>query len=299
MSGFGVQTHGLVVAYRHVTALRDVTLDLAPGAIHALLGRNGAGKTTLLSTLAALRQPTAGRVLVDGEDPFENERVTEAVCLVRESGDVFTDERLRVTLAYLAAARPTWDQEYADRLMQAFRLDPRAKPTSLSRGQRSAFGVVVGLASRCPLTMFDEVHLGMDAPSRQRFYDELLADYAAHPRTIILSSHLINEIEHLVESIVILDNDGHVRLTGDSESVRARGVTLTGPVRAVETAAMAAGQPVVGRRQLGGTLQVTLFGTLDEAVLDRAQAAGLDIGPVPLQDLFIHLTDNQPTREHS
>lgn len=299
MTGFGIQTHRLGVSYGHVPALTDVTLDVAAGGIHALLGRNGAGKTTLLTTIAALRRPTSGQVLVDGEDPFENERVTEAVCLVRESGDVFTDERLRVTLRYLAEARPTWDADLADRLMQAFRLDPAAKPLSLSRGQRSAFGVVVGLASRCPLTMFDEVHLGMDAPSRQRFYDELLADYAAHPRTIVLSSHLINEIEHLVESVVILGNDGRVRLTEATETVRSHGVTLTGPVRAVETAAMAVGQPVVGRRQLGGTLQVTLFGTFDEDTLERAQIAGLDVGPVPLQDLFIHLTDDLTTLEQS
>lgn len=297
MTGYRVSTTSLGVSYGRSPALTDVTLDLEPGRIHGLLGRNGAGKTTLLSALASLRSPSAGTIAIDGASPFEDERRMEHTCLVRESGDVIGDESLKVNLDWFALARPTFDRAYANHLLDAFELSPRAKPQALSRGQASAFGVVVGLASRSPLTMFDEVHLGMDAPARNRFYDELLADFAAHPRTIILSSHLINEIETMLETVTIIDR-GRLLLSEEADELRTRGATLTGPAAAVDQ--LTAGQSVIGTRDLGPTRQATLFGNLDTATLDRADEHGVTVGPVPLQDLFIHLTDHPtPTEARS
>lgn len=198
MTGHAIRTTGVEVGYGSTVAVADVDLELAPNRIHGLLGRNGAGKTSLLSALASLRPVRSGEVLVGEVAPFEDERMTEDVCLIRESGDFITDERLRTNLDLCEVARPRFDRGYAERLLDELGIDLRKKPTSLSRGQASAFGAVVGLATRAPVTMFDEVHLGMDAPTRQRFYDELLTDFAEHPRTVLLSTHLISEIEHLL-----------------------------------------------------------------------------------------------------
>ena len=88
--------------------------------------------------------------------------------------------------------------------------------------------MVVGLAARAPLTIFDESHLGLDAPSRYAFYDELLADYAERPRTVILSTHLIEEVSRLFEEVVIIDR-GRLVLHEETDAVRARGVAVTGP----------------------------------------------------------------------
>lgn len=293
MSGYGITTTDLSVRYGKTTALEAVNLDLAPGRIHGLLGRNGTGKTTLLSVLASLRQPHTGSVVVDGQNPFERESLMENICLIRESGDVIGDAPATKMLDFVEMARPTFDREYADALAQSFGLDVSVKPAAMSRGQRSALGAVIGLASRAELTMFDEVHLGMDAPTRQKFYDELIADFAEHPRTIILSSHLISEIEPLVETVTILAG-GTVLLSEEADDLRRRGVTLTGPTAAVDQSAAsqtALGHTVVGSRDLGPTRQLTLYGDLDQQALVDAERAGLQIGPVPLQDLFIHLTD--------
>lgn len=291
MNGYSVHVEGLDQRCGKTPALSDITLDLAADRIHGLLGRNGAGKTTLMSVLASLRRASSGTVRIDGQDPFENETIMENVCLVRESGDVMTDERLKTNLDFLAGARPHFDRPYAESLLEAFRLNLRKKPQALSRGQASAFGAITGLATRAPLTMFDEVHLGMDAPSRQRFYDELLKDFAEHPRTVVLSSHLISEIEHMVETVTIL-HEGRLLLASEADDLHASGATLTGPREVVDR--HTAGQSVVGTRDLGPTRQVTVFGDLDEQALTNAQRDGLQIGAVPLQDLFIHLTDSQP-----
>jgi ABC-2 type transport system ATP-binding protein len=287
MSGFAVQVRDLTVRYGTTTALDHLTLDVPAGAITGLLGRNGSGKTTLLSTLAAFRRPTSGTVLVDGENPWENERVMERTCLIRESGDVLRDERLSATLAYVEQARPDFDRAYAETLLDLFELDLRTKHARLSRGKKSAFGAVLGLASRCALTMLDEVYLGMDAPSRYAFYDALLTDYVEHPRTIILSSHLIEEIARLFEHVVVIDR-GALLLAEPADELRARGLTVTGPLAAVER--FVEGRTVVGRQELGRTVQATLFGPAEPDDASRARDLGLDLGPVDLQDLFVHLT---------
>lgn len=290
MSGFAVSTREVSVHFGDTRAVDRVSIDIEQNAIHGLLGRNGSGKTTLLSVIAALRQPTSGAVLVDGEDPFENERVMSGMCIVRESGDVMTDEKISANLSYFATVRRNWDGEYAAQLLDAFGLDAKKRPGRLSRGQKSAFGVVIGLASRAPLTIFDEVYLGMDAPSRYRFYDLLLADYVEHPRTFILSSHLISEIEKLFSGVTILDS-GKLHLSEDAEDLRAQGATITGPAEQVD--ALTADLTVIGSQVLGTTRQVTVFGDLDRDFRQRVRGAGLDLGAVPLQDLFVHLTNQE------
>ena len=285
--GIGVELRGLVVRYRSTVALDGIDLTIEPGTITGLLGRNGSGKSTLLSVLAAFRRADAGTVLVDGEDPWENRHVTQQVCLIRESGDVLRDCRMSQTLEMAADVRPYFDRDFADRLMEVFELNPRTRPARLSRGKKSALGVVLGLASRAPLTLLDEVHLGMDAPSRYAFYDALVADYAAHPRTIVISSHLIDEVQRLLEHVVILD-EGKVLTAEDLDSLRSRGVTVTGPADAVD--AFVAGRRVIGRRTLGRTAQVTLFEDLTQDDEAAARTAGLELDGVDLQDLFVDLT---------
>ncbi len=290
MTGLTITVQDLSVHFKDTRALDGVSMRIEAGSIHGLLGRNGSGKTTLLSTIAALRRPTRGTILVDGEDPFESERVMGDICLIRESGDVLTDEKIRTNLNYFADVRRHWDPDYAAELLDAFELSPRKRPDKLSRGQRSALGVTIGLASRAPVTFFDEVHLGMDAPSRYRFYDLLLADYVDHPRTIVLSSHLISEIEQLFATVTILDR-GRVLIHDDAEELRSRGAALIGPAAAVRE--LTNGLQVLSTQSLGPTEKVTVFGSVDADLHRRARAADVEVGPVPMQDLFVHLTSGE------
>jgi ABC-2 type transport system ATP-binding protein len=143
--------------------------------------------------------------------------------------------------------------------------------------------------------MFDESHLGMDPSSRYAFYDELLADFAAQPRTVIISTHLVDEMSALFEDILVLDK-GRLVLHEPADELRTRGSSITGPAEAVDqfTDRFTDGLTVLGQQRLGRTKSVTVFGVLDDAAREAA-AADLDIGPLGLQDLFVHLT--QPSRE--
>ncbi|MCL2463613.1 MAG: ABC transporter ATP-binding protein [Micrococcales bacterium] len=285
--GFGVQTHALVVRHGRSVALDGVDVEIRPGSITGLFGRNGSGKTTLASVIAAFRRPSAGTVLVAGQDPWENEELAPHILLVRESGDLLDDARIVENIDFFADARPYFSREVAQGLLDMFELDPRMRPGGLSRGKRSAVGIALAIAARAPLTILDEVHLGLDAPSRYLFYDALLADYVAQPRTIVLASNLIGEVERLLEDVVVLDA-GRVLLHGDADSLRNRGLTVTGP-RAT-AAKFVARRRVLRAQTLGRTGQFTVLGGLDPEAAAAGHSAGLAFRPAPLQDLFVHLT---------
>jgi ABC-2 type transport system ATP-binding protein len=282
-----IEVEDLVLRYGAVTAIDRMTFSLDEGKIYGLLGRNGSGKTSLLSVLAAFRKHSAGTVRVDGQPVFENAKVTRQISLIRDTGEAVDIGTVQDALYFAEWLRPNWDADFARSLLDTFKLKPKAKVTSLSKGQRSAVGVVVGLAGRAPLTMFDESYLGMDAPSRQAFYDALLADYMAHPRTIVLSTHLIEEVSRLFEQVVII-HKGRLVVHEESDALLSRGTAVTGPATLVDR--YTTGLTVLGERQLGPTKSAMVYGDLDDAKRGKAAEAGLELGPIAMQDLFVHLT---------
>ena len=287
---FSADLRDVTLKYGDTEALSDVDLRLEAGKIYGLLGRNGSGKTTLLSLLAAFRRPTAGRVLVDDRPVWENAEVVSRVALVREGGDFDEAETGRTTIEE-GRIRPSFDRDYALKLAEEFELPLDRKVRDLSRGKRSVLAAICGLASRAELTMFDEVHLGMDAPTREAFYKALLEEYLERPHTVILSTHLIDEVANYLEEVVILDR-GRVLRHDPIETLQGVGATLTGPAEAVDE--FAAGLQILAEQRLGGTKSVTVGSPLDARTRERASASGIELGPVGLQDLFIHLT--QPDR---
>ena len=222
-----IETRGLTRRYKDQTALDNVTLDIAPNRIYGLLGRNGAGKTTLMSILTAQGFASSGEIRVFGGNPFENEHILSRLCFVRESQKYPDDFTVRNALDAAAMFFPNWDADLAQTLLEDFQL-PRPRKhriKKLSRGQLSAVGVIIGLASRAELTFFDEPYLGLDAVARQLFYDRLLTDFADHPRTIILSSHLIDEVANLLEHVIVIDR-GRIALDGTPREMFSQGERL-------------------------------------------------------------------------
>lgn len=287
-----ISTTGLSKHYKEVRAVDDVDLALAEHRIHGLLGRNGAGKTTLMQLLTGQVFATSGSARVLGADPVENVDVLSQTCFIQESQRYPDTFRAIDVLRIAAGAHPRWDQGFADQLVEEFRLPVQRPIKKLSRGQLSAIGIVVGLASRAPVTFFDEPYLGLDAVARRLFYDRLLADFAEHPRTVVLSTHHIDEVANLLEHVVILD-EGRVLLDADTDELHDAALTVSG--RAADVDAFLAGREVLERTALGTLATATVPGGPEA---QRAAAdAGLDVSPVSLQALFVHLTTaNASTR---
>jgi ABC-2 type transport system ATP-binding protein len=276
----------VTMRFREHTALDGVSTAIEQDAITGLLGRNGAGKTTLMQLLTGHRVPTSGRVEVFGARPYENDDVLRRICFVKE-GQRYPDHfRVRDALDAAALLFPQWDADLASALVADFELPAKRPIKKLSRGMTSAVGIVIGLASRAPFTLFDEPYLGLDAVARQLFYDRLLADYAEHPRTVLLSTHLIEEIASLLERVLLIDR-GRVLLDADAESLRGSAVTVTGPSPAVT--AFAGGHELLHTESLGGHSRAVVRlrpGTDGE----DARAAGLSTEPTNLQQMVVAMS---------
>jgi ABC-2 type transport system ATP-binding protein len=282
-----VEANGLTKKYGRFTAVDNVTFSIEENRIYGLLGRNGAGKTTIMQLLTAQVFASGGDVCVFGQSPVENATVLGNTCFIKESQTYPDEFRPKHVLASAPWFFPNWDAEFAERLVADFRLPLNRRIKKLSRGQLSAVGVIVGLASRAPLTFFDEPYLGLDAVARQIFYDRLLEDFAEHPRTVILSTHLIDEVSDLLEHVLVID-DGKIIIDRESEELRGSATTVSGVRQAVD--AFVAGRDILHRTGLGGLATATLTG-LSEADRAAATAAGLELAPVSLQELIVHTTN--------
>lgn len=279
--------------YGHHEALRDVSLALPHPRIYGLLGRNGAGKSTLLSLLASYDEPDAGKVRIDGEAPFENARIMPQVVFAHQTDYSSESDTVLELLEAAARYRPSFDMAYAEQLAARFKLPLKARASGLSSGKQSALNATLALAARAPITILDETYVGMDAPAREVFYQEVLADYERHPRTIILSTHLVSEMDYLFEEVVIL-HEGRVLLHEPIDRLLERGASITGPAAQVEAFAQPLRQ--LSSQQLGGTRSVMIYGELTDEQRRQAAALGLELGQVSLQELFIHLTEEDDAR---
>ncbi|UJL46673.1 ABC transporter ATP-binding protein [Virgibacillus sp. NKC19-16] len=282
-----IEAKNLQLAYGRDQILHDINFQITEPIIYGLLGRNGAGKTSILSLLGSFREPTSGKLLLNGEEPFENARLMQQVTFMYNKD--FTGESSPPTsvIKDINRYRPNFDLAYAEELLKKFKFEEKKPLDKLSTGKQSAFNVVVGLASRSPITIFDEVYLGMDAPARDLFYKELLKEQELHPRIMILSTHLVSEMDYLFDEVIIIDQ-GKLLLHETYDDLVSRGVTVVGNKQAVD--AFAKDKEILNEEQLGDTKSITLYGTLSEADKASAKEQGLTIGPVSLQDLFIQLT---------
>jgi ABC-2 type transport system ATP-binding protein len=279
-----ISVTGLTRRYPDQVALDDVHLMIGNQTITGLFGRNGAGKTTLLRILAGQEFPSSGSVRVLGSSPAENENVLRRLVLVRED-QAYPDFKVRHALRAASFCYPNWDAGLASSLPEDFGLRPGMAIKSLSRGQRSALGITIGLAARAEVTLFDEPYAGLDAVARQIFYDRLLADYADFPRTVLLSTHLIDEAAALFENVVVIDH-GRVVLDTAADGLRGMATTVSGPVLAVDS--FTQGRPVWERRTLGSQASVVMVGQVCGEDRERARSLGLDLTPLSLQQLVVY-----------
>jgi ABC-2 type transport system ATP-binding protein len=292
-----ISVSGLTRRYGDHVALDDVTVDIDGPTITGLLGRNGAGKTTLLRILDAQEFPSSGHVRVLGDDPMENDAILRRIVLVRED-QLFPDFKVVHALRAASWFYPNWAPDVAETLVQEFELPMKRRIKSLSRGMRTALGIVIGLAARAEVTLFDEPYAGLDAVARQLFYDRLLAEYVEHPRTFLLSTHLIDEAADLLERVLMVDH-GRVVLDAVADDVRGAATTVSGPAATVE--AFVAGRQVWDRRRIAAQESVVIGETLDAG--DRAQARELhlDLQPLSLQQVMVHAAGrgNQDSSERT
>lgn len=284
-----LEIKSLYKSYGKLRVLTDINIIIEENKIFGLLGRNGVGKTTLLKLITGQLVSNSGEIKLDGVEVFENERAMEEFCLVREFSSSIKEKRVKDILALARILYKNWDKEYENYLIKVFGLNIKKKFSKLSTGNQTIVGLIIGLASRARITIFDEPTLGLDAAIRYKFYNLLLSDYEDNPRTIIISTHLIDEVSNLFEEVIIL-NDERVALKDNVNSLKRRSYFLSG--REDNINQVIKDKKVIHSEEFGSTKIIGIYGELTEDEIKVIKSKNIEISNIPLQKLFIFLTEN-------
>lgn len=287
-----VQTMGLGKRYGKRWALTDCTLDLPAGHVVGLVGPNGAGKTTLLNLASGQLAPTAGTITVLGGQPGSSPAQLAKVGFVAQDTPTYARLTVGEHLKLGARLNPGWDDSLAKQRIQGLGLDPAQRAGTLSGGQRAQLALTLGVAKRPELLILDEPVAALDPLARREFLQALLEATAEQELSVVLSSHLVSDLERACDYLIVLV-DSRVQVSGEVEELLATHHRLTGPRRDLDR--LPADQHVVSASHTDrqSTLIVRTAGpihdpawtvsqlSLEDLVLAyMAKPAGLDRRPI-------------------
>jgi ABC-2 type transport system ATP-binding protein len=223
-----LETEELTKRYRGKTALSNCTITVPTGHVVGLVGPNGSGKSTLLNIASGLLAPTSGSVRVFGEPPASSTTQLERVGFVAQDTPVYSSFSVHDHLRYGKHVNPKWDDELARRRVDELGLDPRQRAGKLSGGQRAQLALTLAIAKRPEFLLLDEPVASLDPLARREFLQILMETVADHDVSVVLSSHLVGDIERVCDYLVILVSS-RVQLAGDVEELLATHHRLIGP----------------------------------------------------------------------
>jgi ABC-2 type transport system ATP-binding protein len=215
-----IDISGLTRRFGDKTALDSVSLSLPRGAVYGLVGANGAGKTTLIRHIMGLLRAESGSVRVFGLDPVADPvAVLSRIGYLSEENDIPGWMRVDELIRYSRAFYSEWDDPYAEELREAFVLEPAAKIRNLSKGQKARMGLLIALAHQPDLLVLDEPSSGLDPIVRRDILGAVIRTIADEGRTVLFSSHLLEEVEQVADHVTMI-SDGRVVLSGALETIK-------------------------------------------------------------------------------
>ena len=268
--------------YGQATVLKKITLSIDEPGIYCLLGRNGAGKTTLLKSIAGYQNITDGTIQVDGKT-ITTSTLDTGISYIENFAKHF-NLPVRKLLRIASEVNPNYDYDFASEMMERFELDGKKKFNHLSLGMKTMVSTIICLASNKSVVLLDEPVLGFDAIMRVEFYDMLTESFQKHPRIIIVSTHIIEEIAKTIQKLIITDK-GSVRFFDTLQSVETKAFSISGLQKNVEAATQ--NLNVIGQDTVGGLVTRYIFDNPPE------QTASLEIRPLSLQDFFIQMVGHK------
>ena len=254
--------------------------------ITGLIGRNGVGKSTLLHLIKGNIRPTKGDIQVLSHKPFNDLLVSANTILVDEQMLFPSSISLKEILEEGKRFYPNWDQSFAESLFNYFTLDPNTTHDRLSKGTKSIFNFIFGMATRSALTLLDEPMNGMDASVRKDLYRVLLKDYLKHPRSIIITNHHLEEMEDLIEDILLLKG-GEVCLHMPIEELKTYAIGIQGKKELLED-----WTDIIFEKNIGEDYRYIVVENKDKNRI-KAEQNQLQMTPVSATDLCIYLTNNR------
>lgn len=286
-----IQVHNVTYSYeRNIPVLQGINLAESEPVITGLWGRNGSGKTTLMKLMAGHMSPDEGRVEIMGLSPYNNEQAVQHLCYMQEEHPFGWLWTVRDALHFGRYFNPNWNPGTAQKLLEAFKLDEKKKIENLSKGMKTALQYIIGLSSYAAVTILDEPTNGLDAAMRKKLYKTLLESHAEHPRLIMISTHHIEELQALFETLVVLKN-GKVLIYEPMDKIRERGVWLAGDISKVED--LATGQRLLEQSEVGSMVKIMMDAPFSSKWKALAQKQGISIEKATMQDYLLNITSDQ------
>ena len=281
-----IKCEGVSKSFKEKKALDHVDFEIETGKIYALLGRNGAGKTTLMNCICTKYLQDEGNIEVLGEQVYENEKVLKQICFMSDNMNSFELKKVKYILKFAENFYENWNKSLESRLLELFELDIKSSYVALSRGQRTAVSIIIGLCSGCEIVLFDEIYSGLDAVARQEFYEILMEEQEKNPRTYILSTHLIEEMSGLFDGVIILDK-GRVILCEDVEKIHSKSLKIVGRTNQMERLK---NKNVLRIKEAGTIVECILYDDISLSEREMLKESGFDVSSAELQELFVAMT---------
>jgi ABC-2 type transport system ATP-binding protein len=284
-----IEASGLRKTFGTTVALDGINLRVEEGRILGLIGPNGAGKSTALNAILGLTQ-YQGRLKVLGRDPWmERDQLMCDVCFIADVAVLPRWMRVSQALDYVAGVHPRFDRAKAEGFLTKTDIKRTSKIRELSKGMVTQLHLALVMAIDAKLLVLDEPTLGLDILYRKQFYDSLLNDYFDRTRTIVLTTHQVEDVQHVITDLMFI-NRGRIVLDCSMEDFESRYLEVT--VRPEQVAAARALKPIHEHQVLGRS--ILLFNLQLDHAADRQQVAALgDVRTPTISELFVALMENQ------
>ena len=281
-NGCMIELKQVTKQYGQATVLKNITLSIEDPGIYCLLGRNGAGKTTLLKSIAGYQNITSGSIQVDGK-AITTSTLDTGVSYIENFAKHF-NLPVQKLLRIASEVNPNYDYDFAAEMMDRFELEGKKKFRHLSLGMKTMVSTIICLASSKNVILLDEPVLGFDALMRVEFYDMLTESFRKHPRIILVSTHIIEEIAKTIQKLILIDR-GSVRFFDTLQAVETKAFCISGLQKDVEAATK--DRNVIGQDAVGGLVTRYIFDNPPE------ETGSLEIRPLSLQEFFIQMVGHK------
>lgn len=280
-----ISAESLTKKFRNCTALENVSFSIDTPCIVGLIGNNGAGKTTLLKLLSGNYTPTNGVANVLDNNALDI--ISRENCILIDDTVSYPFHfRLKDILKEMPDNFKNWDAKKADMLMQHYDLPFDRNYSKLSKGMKSTFNTIVALSANAPITLLDEPTSGMDVGARNDFYKIVLNEFIANPRLIIISSHLIGEMENILSEAIILKASKLI-FSGDVNELTRKGYRLQG--NKADISPLLADAQVFEERNVFGKTQYALMREYTESDFEYMTQHGIEHQQLSLNDICVYL----------
>ncbi|MBO3445319.1 ABC transporter ATP-binding protein [Clostridium sp. CCUG 7971] len=285
--GDAIKITDLSHSFKEQLVLDNVSINFEKNKIYGLLGKNGSGKTTLLNIIANQLLSKSGYIEILGINIKDNVEVLDNICIVREKEFYNTEIKVKNIFKMYSYFYHNYDKELEKQLCDYFNINTKKRYQHLSRGMKSLVSNIIGLCTNAPITIFDEPTIGLDAVNREEFYNILLGNYIKNPRTIIISTHLIDEIDNVLENVILLDK-GKIVINDNIENIKEKSYYITGKKEDLSKLECLNNKKI--HKKFGSTLVYYYYGDICDRDLDLINKLDINVEHMSVQELFINTT---------